>query len=89
LKTRQSGVILALMGSNNLFGSFLKEIRDQNKVIRETVSQVQNDARKLATQSGLQEVAEDVTAIKAAVVATNQDLAAPKGSAGTTERVTK
>lgn len=62
------------MGINNLFGSFLKEIRDQNKVIRETVSQVQNDARKLAKEVDLQTIADDVTSVKYAVTTTKDDL---------------
>lgn len=74
MKTIQSGVILAIMGSSNLFGSFLKEIRDQKKAVLDTVSQVQDDARKLVKEVDLQTIADEVTTVKSAVTTTKDDL---------------
>jgi hypothetical protein len=64
------------MSSNNYFGILLDDIRDQNKAIIEAVGQMQDDVRTLATQAGLQEVADDAAIVKAAVTTTSHDLIA-------------
>jgi len=63
-----------MSSSDNYFGILLEDIRDQNKAILEAVGQMQDNVRTLATQAGLQEVADDVAIVKAAVTATNHDL---------------
>lgn len=59
---------------DNYTNILLEEIRDQNKAVLELVGQMQGQMNSLATKDSLQEVAEDVKTIKAALTDTNKDL---------------
>ena len=60
---------------DNYTAVILEEIRSQNKAVLEVVGQMQDQMNTLATKDALQAVADDVTTIKVALKATNQDLA--------------
>jgi hypothetical protein len=61
--------------SDNYIGIMLEEIRDQNRAVLEAVGQMQDDIKHLPTRDEFTALADDVKTIKAAVKATNADLA--------------
>lgn len=63
------------MRDDSYVGMLLEEIRNQNKVVMDAVTQMRDKMDTLATKDALQRVAEDVTTIKAVLTETNKDVA--------------
>ena len=63
-----------MASDENYTNVLLEEIRGQNRAVLELVGQMQGQMNGLATKDSLQEVADDVKTIKAALADTNKDL---------------
>ncbi len=63
------------MKDDSYVDALLEEIRDQNKVVMEAVSQMKEQMVALATKDDLRRVADDVTTIKTVLTETNEELA--------------
>jgi hypothetical protein len=63
---------------DNYVGLLLEQIRDQNKAVLEAVGDIRAKVENLPTRDEFNELKQDVKTIKAAVTATNRDLAKHK-----------
>lgn len=63
------------MRDDSYVGMLLEEIRNQNKVVMDAVTQMRDKVNAVATQENLDRVEAKVDTIQAAVTETNKDVA--------------